>query len=126
MMGDMPSSPRRLRMTCLAITMGASLVGGCRKDKHPPAVEKPSSPFRPYNEVQQAQEQRLKVSNAEIIEQLLTAYHRGTDSAADVQEQREAELALRAAMVRLEFWYTQGGGRDFLLRDAEQNQPADR
>lgn len=121
----MRSHLRRISVPCFVVAIAVSVASGCRKDK-PPAVEKPSPPFRPYNEVQQAQEQRLKVANAEIIEQLLTAYHRGTDPAAGVQDQRDAELALRAAMVRLEFWYTQGGGRDFLLRDAEQSEPANR
>jgi hypothetical protein len=46
-------------------------------------------------------------------------YHRGSDPSAGVEEQRQAELALHAAMVRLEFWYTHGG-RDFLLRDADR------
>jgi hypothetical protein len=120
----MRSHLRRFSMPCFVIVI-ATLLVGCRRDK-PPAVEKPNLPFRAYNEVQQAHEQRLKTANAEIIEQLLTAYGRGVDPAAEVQQQREAELALRAAMVRLEYWYTQGGGRDFLLRDGEQSEPADR
>jgi len=116
MIGGMRCPLRRLRTPCLAIAI-STLQVGC-SHKKPPAAEKPSYPFREYNEVQMAYEQRLKTSNAEIIEQLLTVYHRGTDPSAGVEEQRQAELALHAAMVRLEFWYTHGG-RDFLLRSSE-------
>ena len=90
-----------------------SLHLGCKHEK-PPPVQKPNSPFRPYRDVQADYEQRLKTSNAEIIEQLLTTYHRGLDPTLSEAQQREAELAFRAAMVRLEYWYTHGG-REYLL-----------
>jgi hypothetical protein len=111
---------RRLRVPCLAISITA-MHAGCSHGTKPPAAERPNYPFREYNEVQRAYEERLKTSNAEIIEQLLTAYHRGSDPGANVDDQRQAELALHAAMVKLEFWYTHGG-RDYLLPSPPQSE----
>jgi hypothetical protein len=117
MIGGMDFSLRRFLTPCLVTALSTLSLAGCGKDK-PPAKVNSGAGLRPYREMETDNERRLKESNAQIIEQLLTAYQRGSDPAAGVEDQRQAELALRAAMIRLEYWYSHGG-RDYLLGPAD-------